>query len=741
MVIFVIIALITPATMISSTSPGISPLIPPPEPTPRTVLLSEDFSATWVPCGTGYDAPPGWTVDGICVLEQGPYLTHYWSQFNDAETGFPTSNTTPNAAGLWWSNGAGESHGSQQDEWLMTPSLDFTYYVNCSLSFNAIYTMPSYGAGPDEHNYIKASTDGGMSWDILGCMTHDAEFEILGQTAGYPEIGWCWYEMYVPPPLLPVDLSAYDGQPSVIIAWHVDYAGIGARGIHCIDDVHVDGTYVPPPPVDHIVVTPDPAFVTVGEAQLFTATAYDAFNVPIPGVTFIWDTDVGFVDASGLFLAQPTPATGYVSATNSTVTGTANVTVVAGAMDHITVTPNPVSIPVGGTQQFNATAYDLYNNIIPGVGFNWATSVGSVNATGFFTAQTTANVGLVTATNGSISGSANVNVVAGTIDHIIITPNPVTIMAGSTQMFTALAYDVYNNLIPGVIFNWTTNIWNETGGWILPPGDVGWINATNGTVYCNVTVNVIYGPIDYIIVTPDPAFVIVGGTQQFTATAYNVYNLAIPGIIFIWANNVGVINSTGFLTAFTFPMTGMVTATNGAISGSATVLVVEAIYNIDLTDGWNLISLPLEQYDENINQVLISINGKWDCVQAFDTVNDKWLSNIASRPDSLNDLHSLNHTMGFWINVNEPNVTLTVGGFIPFSTGINLYAGWNLISYPSLTNMTVADGLWGTGADKVEVFDPAEPYRIKEVGPSYVMKPGEGYWVHVPADTVWVVDW
>ena len=39
------------------------------------------------------------------------------------------------------------------------------------------------------------------------------------------------------------------------------------------------------------------------------------------------------------------------------------------------------------------------------------------------------------------------------------------------------------------------------------------------------------------------------------------------------------------------------------------------------------------------------------------------------------------------------------------------------------------------------VCDTSEPYHIKEVGPSYVMKPGEGYWVHVPFDTVWVVDW
>ncbi len=97
--------------------------------------------------------------------------------------------------------------------------------------------------------------------------------------------------------------------------------------------------------------------------------------------------------------------------------------------------------------------------------------------------------------------------------------------------------------------------------------------------------------------------------------------------------------------------------------------------------------------------------------------------------------------MGFWIDITEPDVVLSVVGGEARSVSIPLYAGWNLIGYPTMTEMIVANALWGTGADKVEVFDPAEPYRIKEVGPTYVMKPGEGYWVHVPADSVWVVDW
>ena len=75
-------------------------------------------------------------------------------------------------------------------------------------------------------------------------------------------------------------------------------------------------------------------------------------------------------------------------------------------------------------------------------------------------------------------------------------------------------------------------------------------------------------------------------------------------------------------------------------------------------------------------------------------------------------------------------------------------APWN-ISNPTLPprvptlndTMTVANAMWGTGADRVEIFDALAPYQLKEAGPTHIMKPGEGYWIRVPLDTVWSVNW
>jgi hypothetical protein len=166
-------------------------------------------------------------------------------------------------------------------------------------------------------------------------------------------------------------------------------------------------------------------------------------------------------------------------------------------------------------------------------------------------------------------------------------------------------------------------------------------------------------------------------------------------------------------------------------------------YTIPLQQGWNLLSTPLVPEDESINKVLENITGKWDYIQLYNsTDSDHWKTNLTYRPEQLNDLNSLDYRMGFWINITEPGVFLTLKGQLPDNTVIPLKAGWNLVGYPTLNDtMTVGNALWGTGADRVQVFDAADPYRLKEVGSTYIMKPGEGYWVHVPADTTWVVDW
>lgn len=166
---------------------------------------------------------------------------------------------------------------------------------------------------------------------------------------------------------------------------------------------------------------------------------------------------------------------------------------------------------------------------------------------------------------------------------------------------------------------------------------------------------------------------------------------------------------------------------------------------------WQFISIPLDVNGDALT-VLNDTNWgdggtDWDYVLWYDpsdTINH-WKSYYKDWPPEFNHMPNLDNTMGLWIHVtrNTGDGVLTVGeGFVPGSTAITLRAGWNLVGYPSLcTNMTVANALWGTGADIVEIFDPSATYRTRVASSTYLMRPGEGYWVHVPADTAWTVDW
>ncbi|MBI5000696.1 MAG: right-handed parallel beta-helix repeat-containing protein [Euryarchaeota archaeon] len=170
-------------------------------------------------------------------------------------------------------------------------------------------------------------------------------------------------------------------------------------------------------------------------------------------------------------------------------------------------------------------------------------------------------------------------------------------------------------------------------------------------------------------------------------------------------------------------------------------------FMIPVVAGWNLISSPLIPYSSQLPGALTDRDGDtlWDRVQWYDAFNPSnlWRQYYTGWSPSLSDLNTVNQTMGAWVYVTAVgDGFIKVNGTVANTTSIPLRAGWNLVGYPTLNTTTkVSDALWGTSATVVETFDPAAPYRTKVVSPSYLMKPGEGYWICVPSDTVWTVDW
>lgn len=159
-------------------------------------------------------------------------------------------------------------------------------------------------------------------------------------------------------------------------------------------------------------VTPD-VTLAIGATQQFVAVARDAEGV-VTTVSPVWAASAGgTISATGLFTAGNTAGvyTNNVSATANGLTGTATVTVVAGPLATITVTPNPDTTEVLTTQQFVAVGRDAGNNVLT-ITPTWSVTNGggAIDAAGLFTAGNVDGeyTNTVRATSGAIFGSATV---------------------------------------------------------------------------------------------------------------------------------------------------------------------------------------------------------------------------------------------------------------------------------------------------------------------------------------------
>ena len=212
-----------------------------------------------------------------------------------------------------------------------------------------------------------------------------------------------------------------------------------------------------------IAVTPN-STLQINATQQFAAVGTDADGVVIP-ITPVWSVVAGggTINGTGLFTAGTTPGifNNTVKASSGTMSGTATVTVIIGSLATITVTPNPDTLAINGVQQFTAVGKDAGGNVLT-ITPVWSVvaSGGAINGTGLFTAGTLTGsyANTVKATSGAVSGTATVVVQAGPLASIVVTPNPDTLAADSTQQFAAVGKDASNNVVP------ITPIWSVVAG-------------------------------------------------------------------------------------------------------------------------------------------------------------------------------------------------------------------------------------------------------------------------------------
>ncbi len=166
-----------------------------------------------------------------------------------------------------------------------------------------------------------------------------------------------------------------------------------------------------------------------------------------------------------------------------------------------------------------------------------------------------------------------------------------------------------------------------------------------------------------------------------------------------------------------------------------------------LKPGWNLISIPLIQEEQNLTRVLGSIDGWYDSVWQYNVTDiyNPWRHNHVSKPSYMNDLDSINHTMGFWIHITRPGDTIFVyNGTLPTEDQeLPLHPGWNLVGYPSTTNKTrdiaLNNTLFDTEVDSIRTFNSTSQKWIELDDPMDYFEVGKGYWIHSKVTKTWIV--
>jgi hypothetical protein len=254
----------------------------------------------------------------------------------------------------------------------------------------------------------------------------------------------------------------------------------------------------------------------------------------------------------------------------------------------IAVSPSSPSIAVGATQQFTATAMDSSGKPISGVTFTWtssATSVATVNTNGLATGVKTGTTQMTASASGVTSSADTLTITAPAVATIAVSPSSPSIAVGATQQFTATAKDSGGNTISGVTFTWASS--TAAVATINSNGVATGVSA--GTTQITASASGITSPADTLTITapavatiavsPSSPSIVVGATQQFTATAKDSGGNTINGVTFTWASSttgVATIDSAGLSTGVSVGTT-QITASASGVTSSGDTLTVKAL--------------------------------------------------------------------------------------------------------------------------------------------------------------------
>jgi trimeric autotransporter adhesin len=349
-------------------------------------------------------------------------------------------------------------------------------------------------------------------------------------------------------------------------------------------------------PVASVTVTPTPDTVTLGGTVQLTATLKDSAGNTLTGRTVTWqsgNTGVATVSASGLVTSVGV-GTAAIIATSGGKTGLAEVTVNQVPVGSVTITPQNDTVSVGAQKQLAVTVVDANGHTISNPAVTWSSTnngTAIVSSTGLGQGVSTGTVQIIAASGGKADTNTTL-VVPATVATVNVSIGASTIAVGGTTVVTATSKDGTGNVLPGRSVTWssggtgtasvsaggvdpTTQLDTATVTGVAIGGPVS-ITATSSTNVQGSAQVTVATAINHINLSPNQFTINTHATRAVTATAFDVNNHAIGGVVFAWTTKssgaIASVDQTGLVTGVG-PGSDSVYASAQGITGGAGVTV------------------------------------------------------------------------------------------------------------------------------------------------------------------------
>ena len=147
-----------------------------------------------------------------------------------------------------------------------------------------------------------------------------------------------------------------------------------------------------------------------------------------------------------------------MTGTKGSATGSATLTVNAGALHHLILSPSTASIAAGGSQSYTADGRDSFENSLGAQTGVTYTITPNGSCTAASCTATVIGAHTVTGTKGTATGTASLTVNAGPLHHLVLSPATATISEGGNQAYTAQGRDQFENSLGDVTGTTTFSI-------------------------------------------------------------------------------------------------------------------------------------------------------------------------------------------------------------------------------------------------------------------------------------------